>query len=196
MWENPRPVRTEKIAVDTAQLAELATAQISLTCLRAAPVDKGMQITVCPVAQWSPQPGLYWLRHPKDAAKILDELMTIDELVSSRMQDGSVLVEATSSRATVDVAIKNCAAWRRVKLVTGTEIEARINSVRQEIDRQLVRLQTTGAMKPLNAQFKALRAQPRAADEKAPAYKVWVTKQLEAQVLQAQQVRQLVAAPL
>ena len=179
-----RTPRTEIVSVDTARFARHAfvhSLKWAVVC-QAEPVANGTRITVSPVADWSPKPVEYWLQQPRDATKIIDELFTIDELASSRMDDGSVLVEADLQQ--VDAAIWNCAIWRLVKIAPRAEVDEHIASVESEIKRSLVRLQLTGAMSALNKEYKALQILPRVEGERLPSFKTWMTAQLEAQLLQ------------
>ena len=181
-WKPSAP-RTEIVSIDTGRLANHAVGQMGLVSLRLVPVAEGTQIIIGAFTDLSPKPGAeIWLSQPNDADRILDELFTIDELTSSREEDGSVLIKARLDE--VAAAIANCARWRRVRLVTDAEIDARISIVKQEIDRALVRLQSTGWMSTLNKQYKDLRARSRTEGAKTPSYKVWMSRQLEKRILE------------
>ena len=184
MWK-PRPTRSEIISVDTERLAKHAFAQMGLVYILVMPHGDSTKLTV---AEWSTseQPNAYvlWFRSRRDAEKILNEVIDNDLTPpATRSDDGVVMVQAPIDQ--IDAIIVECFRWQPyIKPVTKAEIDARISSVKQEIDRALVRLQVTGAMSVLNQQYKQLRGRPRAEGEKAiPAYKVWATRQLEQQVL-------------
>jgi hypothetical protein len=139
-------------------------------------------LTVTAAGDWDGNAGHCWFRNQRDATRILDEMVTLEAMfwAASRIE-GGVMVEADS----VTAVIAECLKWQpSVTLVSAEEINAHIASVKLELDRSLVQLQATGAMRTLNRQYKELRTRPRAESEKIPSFKVWLTHQLEQQVLQ------------
>jgi len=158
---------------------------MGLICVQAVPAaeDQHTRLTVCTADEWKSGAGAqeYWFHSGKDATKILNEIVTLEAMfwTASRHEDG-VLVEVSIDR--IDAVIEECLKWIRLRLVTREEVDARTESVQQELDRKLVRLQCTGAMKTLNLQYKALRTQ-RGAGEKLPSFKNWLTQELERQIL-------------
>lgn len=188
MWDHRRPVRAEIISIDTERLARHAFGLMGLVCIRAVPAENGRtKLSVSDTTDIKPAADAaeYWFLTAKHAADVLDEIVTLEVIPwMAYAIDGGVLIEAPLQA--IDAVIAECLKWVRLaRFVSRVEIDARIASVKQEIDRSLVRLQSTGAMKVLNTRYKALRTRPRAAGEKGPPpFKVWATQQLERQILQ------------
>jgi hypothetical protein len=139
-------------------------------------------LTVTAAGDGDGNAGYYWFRNQWDATRILDEMVTLEGMfwTASRLE-GDVLVEADS----VNAVVAECLKWQpAVTLVSAEEINAYVACVKTQLDRDLVRLQVTGAMRTLNRQYKELRTRPRAEGEKIPSFKVWLTKQIETQILQ------------
>jgi hypothetical protein len=184
MWSNPR---SEIISVDTDRLARHAFAQMGFTCVYAVPAENSTRLTALSATEWwqrHQSDGLdTWFRNQREAGKILGTMVTLEGTfwAASRCDTGDVLVEASIDR--IDAVIDECLKWHRgIRLVTSEEIDARTASVRVELDRALVQMQSTGHMQLLNRQYKALRT-GRAEGEKLPSFKNWLTAQLEGHVL-------------
>jgi hypothetical protein len=177
-----RTPRTEIISVDTDRLARHAFARTEFACIQALPMADGKTLlTVTAAGDWNGNAGYYWFRNKRDATRILDEVVTLEAMpwTASRIE-GGVLVEASN----VDAVISECLKWQpSVRIVSAEEINAHIASIKQDLDRSLVRWQVTGAMQALNRQYKELRTSPRAEGEKIPSFKVWLTAQFEAQII-------------
>jgi hypothetical protein len=125
---------------------------MGLVCVHAVPVAEGTLLTVCTVddGEWRTKadtPDHFLFRTEQDLNKIIDEMVTLEAMfwTASRVEGGVLLNVAVDRIADV---IAECLKWQRtVRLVTGAEIELRLASVEQEIERQLVRRQTSGSMK-------------------------------------------------
>jgi hypothetical protein len=192
MWERQRPVRSEVISIDTDRLARRAFAQMGLVCIRAVPAANGhTKLFVSDTSELKPAADAveYWFPKLKHATDVLDEVVMLEGMTwAASAIDGGVLV-ATPLDA-IDTVIAESMRWvRYARQISRAEIDARISSVKQQIDRSLVRLQSTGAMKILNQEYKATRTRPRAEGEKAPPpFRLWATRQLEHQILQLMSV--------
>jgi hypothetical protein len=182
-----RTPRTEIISVDTDRIARHAFAKTEFVCLRAVPMAGNItSITTCTAAEWKldAEPHECWFRNERDVAKILEQMVTLEGMFwTARRIEGGVLLGVAVDR--VGDVIGECLKWQpSVSIVSADEINAHIASVKQELDRSLVQMQVTGAMSRLNKQYKELRTRPRAEGEKIPSFKVWLTQQLEARILQ------------
>jgi len=189
-----RNPRTEIISIDSDRLAKHAFA-MGFFFIHAAPVANGKRLSVCSASEYKVgAQGYGWWRSRKDATKILGEMTSVmsAEEMTFRIDGDDVLVEAAVDLATV---FFESLEWRwHVKTLAYAEIDATIASVKQEIERWLVRLQCSGVMKIINGEYKALRARPRPEGEKFPAYRVWATGRLEQQILQRLELEQRLAA--
>jgi hypothetical protein len=108
VWERPRPVRTEKIAIDTGRLAKRACAQMGLVCVHAVPVAEGTLLTVCTVddGEWRTKadtPDHFLFRTEQDLNKIIDEMVTLEAMfwTASRVEGGVLLNVAVDRIADV-----------------------------------------------------------------------------------------------
>jgi hypothetical protein len=187
LWDNPRPIRSERISVDALRLARHAVAQMGLTGIEATPVARGKRtkIAIVTIAEMKDKVGVryYWFKRPTEAAKVLAEFFAMEKRASK--VDGGQSVDATPDAVESVIWQGVDLLGFRYRVVTNDQIAAHVADVRKEIDRQLVRFQTAGGLATLNQEYKALRARPRTEGEKAmPTYKVWMTKQLESRVLQ------------
>jgi hypothetical protein len=204
---NPmRTLRTEIISVDVDRIVRHAIAKSEFTHIRTVPIAPGKTLlTVTAAADWDGR-RCFWFRNRDAATKVLDRLVKgldlnrctdwrlarrrahrkgVDRVepipyVATRTEAG-VLIETAS----VDAVIEECLIWRcsDMVIVTGRELHEHEARIKQDIERSLVRWQTTGQMQALNQKYKALRL-GRAPGEKIPNFKNWLTAQLEAAVLQ------------
>jgi hypothetical protein len=186
MWERrPRSVRTEVVTVDVDRLARHAfhhhLKQADLVTLTSEEVAPGKyMLRVHPISSFDGDDGaLFWPRTRVE--KLLKKIVSLEAVPWKATEvEGGVLVETDAG--TFEDVRAACGDWPQS--VGEAEVHARIADVKIEIERHLVRLQVTGAMKGLNGQFKALRAQRIAAGEKAPQFKKWMSEQLETLILQ------------
>jgi hypothetical protein len=208
MWDKPRTARTEIISVDTDRLAERAFAKTKYAFIRPVPMGDGkILLTLATAADWDGLAGYYWFRDVRDASQFLHKIVaglnrcadwrlarararrkglapleTVSYL-ASYTEDGAGILEV----ADIDAVIEECFKWQwwppLYIRVTDDEIKRCIVNIKADMDRALVQWQVTGAMKRLNQEYKALRL-GRAPGEKIPSFKVWLTAQFEARMLQ------------
>jgi hypothetical protein len=182
-----RTLRTEIVTIYTARLARHALThhfhQAGLVRVSSTPVEHGTLLTVASdeiidISRY------HWFSSRKNLDAVLHEMVTLEAMpwVASRVGDGVLLNVHNSD---VGAVIAECARWCNRSwaiYITHAEINERLVSVEAEIKRQLVKLQVTGRLKELNAEYKALRT-GRAEGEKLPSFKNWASARIEAQIL-------------
>jgi hypothetical protein len=188
VWKRNDP-RTASINANTARLAEHAFAQMGIVCIGVTPEGDFNRIAIVPVTDKVNADRCLLLSRRN--AEVLLKVLVRNEL-AVRCEDGSVLIEGDRDHCFKVVHLE--VRLSHIKSIEGAEIAERIASVRKEIDRALTNLQSTGGMKVLNREYKALRMQPRAASEKIPSLNVWLTQRLEAMILQLLSTTELLPA--
>jgi hypothetical protein len=189
VWSDPR---TEIISVDTDRLARHAFTQMGLVCLISETVDGGILLTTRSEWRTDDLDGHQWFRSRQDADAVINKMVTREGMFwKARRVDGGVLLDIPIDRDVADV-VEECLRWSGYRshslplghrVVTSDEVNAQIASIKVQMDRALVRMQTTGGMKLLNKRYKALRTAPRAEGEKFQSFKVWMTAELERLIL-------------